>query len=260
MRNLKLWIVIFLIISIILVYKYTMPYYNELQLHQKTKQLYAGIAGDNIDWEIIAQTEAGNTIYIKKFGDGDEITLILAALHGDEQTGFHLVYRLADTLASQPEIIRKPAVIVPVVNPDGLLARSRLNAEGIDVNRNFPTKNWSPVYEQEKYYPGSQSGSALETQVMMLLINKYKPVKIIAVHDDLHMNNFDGPAENLAWKMAETNGYEVTSDVGYPTPGSLGSYAGIEKNIAVITLELPRISPEEAWRDNFQALIDAINF
>ena len=38
--------------------------------------------------------------------------------------------------------------------------------------------------------------------------------------------------------MAEANGYPMCQDIGYPTPGSLGSYAGKDLNIPVITLEL----------------------
>jgi murein peptide amidase A len=50
--------------------------------------------------------------------------------------------------------------------------------------------------------------------------------------------NWDGPAQKVAEVMAKANGYPVCKDIGYPTPGSLGSYAGKDLNIPIITLEL----------------------
>lgn len=258
--NFKGYIIILILVVAFLIYRYAVPYFRDLILHQDTKELYANMEGSTIPWTILATTEQGNHIRLVEFGAGDKTTLIIAAIHGDEQPGFHLVHRLTDSLHQNASTIHQKAVLVPVINPDGLLNRSRLNANYIDINRNFPTDNWTPVYEKKKHYPGREAGSELETQAVMVLIDRFKPDKIISIHDDLHMNNYDGPAEGLARKMAESNDYEVTSDVGYPTPGSLGAYAGRERNIPIVTLELPKTTPEKAWQKNYQALIDAINF
>jgi protein MpaA len=59
--------------------------------------------------------------------------------------------------------------------------------------------------------------------------------------------------------MAGFNGYPVTATIGYPTPGSFGSWAGIDLGIPVITLELPReLSGPKAWESNRQALLVAL--
>jgi len=61
--------------------------------------------------------------------------------------------------------------------------------------------------------------------------------------------------------MQKYNKYPVKSYIGYPTPGSLGTYAGKERNIPTITLELPNnISIEKSWLQNKDALIAAIKF
>jgi protein MpaA len=59
--------------------------------------------------------------------------------------------------------------------------------------------------------------------------------------------------------MSKHNGYPPAATMGYPTPGSLGSYAGIDRQIPMITLELPRDAPgDQAWRENREALLAAI--
>jgi protein MpaA len=59
--------------------------------------------------------------------------------------------------------------------------------------------------------------------------------------------------------MSRYNQYPVTATMGYPTPGSLGSWAGIDRQIPIITLELPRQDAGPvAWEQNKNALIAAI--
>jgi len=55
--------------------------------------------------------------------------------------------------------------------------------------------------------------------------------------------------------MGERNGYPVSASIGYPTPGSLGTYAGVERKIPIITLELPRVDAEGGWEQNRSALL-----
>ena len=50
--------------------------------------------------------------------------------------------------------------------------------------------------------------------------------------------NYDGNAKQIAEKISNIIGYPVEKSIGYPTPGSFGTWAGIEKNIPTITLEL----------------------
>ncbi|MGD9900860.1 MAG: M14 family murein peptide amidase A, partial [Calditrichaceae bacterium] len=236
------------------------PYFRHLLLHRETKKLYESVSRSALSWHIYAKSGLGRNIYLLELGQSEKTTLVLGAFHGDEQTGFHLVVRLAEYLAANPDQIRQRVIFVPAVNPDALIERSRLNSGKVDINRNFPTDDWSPVYQKQKNYPGPEPASELETRVLIDLLNEYRPDKIITIHQDLHVVNYDGPAEDLAKIMAQMNGYPVSSDIGYPTPGSFGNYAGNERNIPVITLELPDIDPDKAWEQNREALIFAINY
>jgi protein MpaA len=101
----------------------------------------------------------------------------------------------------------------------------------------------------------------------MDLIEKYQPKKIITVHSPYKVLNFDGPARALADAMALASGYPVVEDIGYPTPGSFGTYAGKIRQIPVVTLELPPNPDEEGgetleqvWQDNWASLEAAVQF
>ena len=72
-------------------------------------------------------------------------------------------------------------------------------------------------------------------------------------------NNYDGPAQSLAEAMSKCNGYSVKENIGYSTPGSLGSWAGIDRMIPIITLELRHsMAGEKAWQENQAALMEVI--
>lgn len=260
--NFRSYLIVFALILLILIYKFIIPYIRHTRLHWDTKELYGQLPKSVLPWQVIGRSTEGRNIYALELQSGKDTTttVIFGAFHGDEQTGFHLVVQLAETLYAKPGLIHSRVVLIPVLNPDGLLKRKRTNANSVDINRNFPTDNWTPVYEKKRNYPGPAPASEVETQLAMKILERYKPSKIISIHDDLMMNNFNGPAKELAEIMAKYNGYPVTADVGYPTPGSFGNFAGEELGIPLITLELPDTDPEEAWKENSKALIAAINF
>ncbi len=260
--NFKWYLIGIALILLIITYKVIIPYVRHTRLHWDTKELYGKLPESVLPWQVIGKSTEGRDIYGLELQSGDDTTttLIFGAFHGDEQTGFHLVVQLAETLYAKPGLIHSRVVLIPVLNPDGLLKRKRTNANNVDINRNFPTDNWTPVYEKKRYHPGPAPASELETQLAMKILERYKPAKIISIHDDLRMNNYNGPAKELAEAMAEYNDYPVTGDVGYPTPGSFGNFAGEELGIPLITLELPDTDPESAWEENGKALIAAINF
>ena len=109
---------------------------------------------------------------------------------------------------------------------------------GVDLNRNFPAKNWQKT-EVNEYFGGTEPASEDETRFLVYVIEKYKPDLIITLHEPYAVVNYDGPAEGIASRISQITGYKVEESIGYPTPGSFGTYCGIERNIPVITLELP---------------------
>ncbi len=198
-------------------------------------------------------------------------TLLVGAFHGDEEISAQLLFRLINAFENYPDQyqrVLKPAkktdpvknfAILPVLNPDGLVIAQRMNAAKVDLNRNYPTKDWQEENQDTTYYSGPAAGSEPETQIMMGLIKTYKPRKIISVHAPYKVINYDGPALKLAKAMSEKCGYPVVDDIGYATPGSFGTYAGKERKISVITLELPEDEPlDDVWHATHDALIESI--
>ena len=226
-------------------------------------RLYENVYSDTAEAIVIGKSVDNRDLLAFEKGSGDHVVLILGGTHGDEPLSVELAITFRDSLSQHIDVPSETRVVlVPIVNPDGLLQNTRTNFSGVDLNRNFPTKNWNADFRDPRKNPGSSAGSEPETQALIDLIETYKPDRIISIHTPLEMVNFDGPALELAEKMAVHNKYPVSGDirgnVGYP--GSLGTYAGIERQIPIITLELPRDNFTDIWPGNRDALIAAITF
>jgi predicted deacylase len=71
------------------------------------------------------------------------VVLIVAGIHGDEQEGYDVASRLIEYLRSHSDLYsRRRVALIPAANPDGIQASTRVNARGVDCNRNFPTRRW----------------------------------------------------------------------------------------------------------------------
>jgi len=186
------------------------------------------------------------------------VTFILAAIHGDEPAGTRLAERLAGHLQQHPELLQgRQVVILPVANPDGIAHRTRFNANGVDMNRNFATSN-----RQDSAQHGYTALSEPEARVIHQLIQEYMPDRIVSIHQPLTCIDYDGPAAALASHIAQNCDLPIRR-LG-AQPGSLGSYAGLTLRIPIITLELPanadQLDQESLWRRYGPALVAAITY
>ena len=210
------------------------------------------VAGTSVEGRPIALLQLGNT---------GSVVLIIAGIHGDEPNACKLIDRFIAKLKSDPRKISGTVVIMPRVNPDGCAHQVRRNAQGVDINRNFPSKNWT-VGPHNQFYGGPSPLSEPESVAIHKVIEELKPVKIISIHSIWQggqCNNYDGPGEAMAAAMSAQNHFAVKPSIGYPTPGSLGNWAGNDKQIPMITLELPpRATSETMWEENCEALLAGI--
>lgn len=210
----------------------------------------------------LGQSRGGRELAATIFGAGERPVFIFGAIHGNEPASAAVAERLMDELRRDAGSCRAcPVAILPAANPDGLAAGKRTNAAGVDLNRNFPARNWHKA-RPGSTYGGPSAASEPETRAIIRAVEQLQPRLIIAIHaitGGRQCNNYDGPAGAIGKAMAAHNGYPVTGTIGYPTPGSFGGWAGIDRQIPVITLELPAGAGGEAcWRDNRQALRAAI--
>lgn len=190
-------------------------------------------------------------------------TLVIAAIHGDEPSAAFVGQRLVDYLREHPECTRDSGTVVgviPLANPDGVALRTRTNANGVDCNRNFPASNWRST-RPGRNHTGPSPASEPETRAVMHAVETLRPTRVVSIHSPLRCNNYDGPpaALALAQIMSRHNGYPVEASIGYATPGSFGTWAGVDRRIPVVTLELPPHTPgERAWNENRDALLAVI--
>jgi len=178
----------------------------------------------------------------------DKTILLIGVFHGDELQGEYLIRKFLNT--TDTEKFKNKILAIPCLNPDGKHYVTRQNANKIDLNRNFPTQNFE-VSTEEKFYGGEKPSSEIETRFMIEVLNDYEPDFILTIHSPYKIVNYDGPALEEAKKISLITGYPVEEEIGYDTPGSFGTYAGKEKNIPTVTLELPdNDTYEKLWEDN----------
>jgi hypothetical protein len=215
-----------------------------------------------------AKSVNGRHIMIHEFTPVQGATarvLVIGGIHGDELTSVSIVFRWIELL-KQPggEAARYRWRVIPVLNPDGLLAKppTRVNARGVDLNRNFPTDNWSSeaarywsvsTRRDPRRFPGTAPGSEPESSWLYNEIKAYKPDVIISVHAPHSVLDFDGPPSGM--KPPSRFGRLQLHRLGV-YPGSLGNFGGLKEGIPVVTLELPHAldMPNEGelahvWRD-----------
>ena len=77
--------------------------------------------------------------------------LVIGVFHGDEPQGKFLIEEyLKENNDSR-------LLFIPCLNPDGMAQNIRTNANGVDLNRNFPTKNWE-LTEKNEFFGGACAG------------------------------------------------------------------------------------------------------
>ena len=164
--------------------------------------------------------------------------VILGGIHGDEPASTAAVVALCAALEQRRTPLPLPLLIVPAVNPDGLARGSKNSARDVDLNRNFPARNFAPTHEPG-YFPGDAPLSEPETRAVAALVQAHGVRGVVAVHAPFACVNYDGPAAAWAEAVARASGWPARADIGYPTPGSLGSWLGVDRGVPVLTLELP---------------------
>ncbi|KHS73255.1 murein peptide amidase A [Pectobacterium brasiliense] len=180
-----------------------------------------------------------------------ESGLIIAGTHGDETAAVVALSCALRTLFSGQ---RRHHVIL-AVNPDGCQLGLRANANGVDLNRNFPASNWQPgktVYRWNsaaderdvELSTGETAGSEPETKALCTLIEKLNPHWVVSFHEPLACIEDPHHSELGRW-LAERCELPLVSSIGYDTPGSFGSWCA-DRSLHCITAELPPISADAA--------------
>ncbi|WP_332743058.1 M14 family murein peptide amidase A [Hydrogenophaga sp.] len=168
--------------------------------------------------------------------------LVVGAMHGDEMSSASVALHWIQHALNDPADTHWR--FIPVLNPDGLLARParRVNARGVDLNRNFPTPNWAsdaPVYWEQRTrkdprrWPGPSPLSEPESRFLHDEMARFQPHLVVSIHAPYGVLDFDGPGA-----PPPKLGRLYLDQVGI-FPGSLGNYGGVHRGMPVVTIELP---------------------
>jgi len=211
--------------------------------------------GNELDgWRVEEYGRSRDGVPLRVFrpeGAGPVAGLLTAAQHGEEADTALLVRRL---LERTPGTETRWAVI-PVLNPDGLLAGTRQNAAGVDLNRNFPAATWEPgetftyppgidpdirvlVNRTNRSSPGAQAGSEPETQALTALIERLDPPLVVDLHSPLELIFVRGdvPADATA-VLADAAGIPAQDEMEGHCPGAFDDWL-IERGTPVIVYEI----------------------
>lgn len=201
-------------------------------------------------------------LYKSTHANSQPSVLFIGGVHGDEPEGVYLAEDMLLWLKSLDSKNLKsftPWMLIPCLNPDGFQKNDRVNANGVDLNRNFPSRDWSVDHEKPRYFPGPSPGSERETQALVQLIKLEKPRLIVHFHSwEPCIVYTGGPGAKAAQFLGESSGYEARPTIGYPTPGSLGQYAWLEHQIPVICVEEVERPPRDAIWPRFHCGLERI--
>jgi protein MpaA len=227
---------------------------------------------------IIGYSLAGRPIEVYTFGSGEREYLIVAGIHGGyEYNTISLANELIAYINERPDTIPDDVTlyIIRNMNPDGE-ARAhgvdgRVNNNGVDLNRNFPSENWSADWNRDGcwiYRPttgGLYPGSEPETRTVMSFVESREITALISYHSAA-LGVFPGgvpwtaESKQLAKALAKATGYPYPPvDTGCVYTGTLADWA-VENGVgAAVDMEL-RDHKNTDFSENLKALKAFLNF
>jgi protein MpaA len=210
------------------------------------------VFGWSVENRPLIQFEFGNK-------ESKKLTLLQCAVHGDERPAVPMCMNvIRDHLDKKRTLSPELTVVVqPLTNPDGFFRSppTRPNANGVDINRNFPTPEWEAEAQEAwkkrdrsdpRKFPGKIAGSEPETVAIIDFVKARKPQKIMQIHTPLSFLELDTRGDADKKRRAQflaINMLKNAKNLDYKAfgvwPGSMGNWAGRHLGIPVYTLELP---------------------
>lgn len=200
----------------------------------------------------IGYSAQGRPINAYYFGTGVTTILYTGAIHGNEQSSRYVTQQWIDELEAKARDIPtdRQVVVIPVVNPDGIARSGRNNANNVNLNRNFPTFNWTsdtPVSSGnvEKGAGGPSPLSEPESKALANFTLNLQPRFVVTYHSkgSLVNSNDVGISFDLGKQYARLAGYGYVSNAatnetfGFTMTGTYEDWL-VEQGIPAILIEL----------------------
>lgn len=203
--------------------------------------------GDISKTDIIGYSVNNKKISLYKFGNGKNILIIIAAIHGNERNTNRTALELIDLLNQKKIRIPgdKSVWIIPGANPDGLARDRRLNDNDVDLNRNFDTKNWKSTFYFFNILLSAGKHPFSEPETIALKnffesIDKrfYNPI-VLSLHSrgDVIIPGNNSLANKKLVNIIKNNSSYKIGDIGYNTTGDLTRWLSNKHDIPSATIE-----------------------
>jgi protein MpaA len=162
----------------------------------------------------------GRPIPAMEVGDPSASTkvVVVCCIHGDEDAGLAVVQEL-EQMHVPPDV---DLWLVENVNPDGVAAGTRVNAHGVDLNRNFPW-HWRKHGKNTEHWSGRHPLSEPESRALAGLLLRVRPKLVIWYHQALAVTDRSGGNPELEQDYASLSGLPLKRLPRYP--GSAVSWA-----------------------------------
>ena len=149
---------------------------------------------------MLGHSVRGRPIWAFEVGDprSRRRILVVGCIHGNEPAGV----AIADALARGRAVAGADLWIVPDLNPDGVAADTRQNADHVDLNRNFPWQ-WRPLGPPgSTFYSGPRALSEPESRLAQRLVLRVRPQVSIWFHQHLDAVDESGGAVRIERRFA----------------------------------------------------------
>jgi hypothetical protein len=127
----------------------------------------------------LGTSEKGTPIYTLQIGTGEKNILLWSQMHGNESTGTKALFDLFNCFLNSKEeeittiLERCTLLFIPMLNPDGAEAYTRVNANNIDLNRDAVARK------------------AKESKLLRTALEAFKPQFCFNLHDQRTIFNVE---------------------------------------------------------------------
>jgi predicted deacylase len=191
-------------------------------------------------WAPIGYSVQGRPINAIRLGSGPKHVVIIAGIHGTEY-GYDVARKFVAYLLANPSAIPAGTQldVIALANPDGRALRRRGNARGVDLNRNFPSRNWRRINRRGRT-AGRSAASEPETQAIIRFLEQGNYARVITLHSRGPLVDYDGPG---GWSLAKRFSRAARMPIVRLATtgryyGSMGNYVPQRYRIPIMTVEL----------------------
>ncbi|MSO37274.1 MAG: DUF2817 domain-containing protein [Acidimicrobiia bacterium] len=213
-------------------------------------------------WTTVGTSLQNRPIRVSKIGTGPRQVLWIGGIHGDEDEGAIATAELTKAFVDAGLGSTVTLTILEDANPDGRANTTRGNANGVDINRNFAARSFSPGCESTGFCHGDRALSEPETRAVTNLLDKtnFDLVLVAHGHTEGPFINFDGRGADAAERFGGATNWQIRDSSQLdPTPGSIGQLVGVDRGQAILTIEWIRgTDPAKAWEMTRAGILEAI--